>query len=85
MENKHNILVSLQWKTLVFQANTLANGKMFWGVKEHDIIKKISKEFWIDLEKKNIDMIDGHMKKIWKKDIYIKLGSSMAKITLIVE
>lgn len=85
IENKHKIIEMLNGKTLLFKAKTLDNGKMFWGIWEHDIIQKISKDFKIELEKKHIDMIDGHIKKIGKKDIYIKLGENMAKITIIVE
>ncbi len=85
IENKHKILETLNWKNLLFKAKTLENGKMFWWIWEHDIIQKISKEFKIELEKKHIDMIDGHIKKIGKKDIYIKLWDAMAKITIIVE
>ena len=59
---------------------------MFGWIWEHDIIEKIEKDFWVKLEKKHIDMWDGHIKKLGKKDIYIKLSSdSMAKITVIVE
>lgn len=85
IENKHKILETLNGQTLLFKAKTLENGKMFWWIWEHDIIQKISKEFKIELEKKHIDMVDGHIKKIGKKDIYIKLWDAMAKITIIVE
>lgn len=85
IENKHKILETLNGQTLLFKAKTLENGKMFWWIWEHDIIQKISKDFKIELEKKHIDMVDGHIKKIGKKDIYIKLWEAMAKITIIVE
>jgi large subunit ribosomal protein L9 len=86
IENRHKIIELLNGKTLVFKANTLQNGKMFWGIGEHDIIHRIALDFHIDLEKKHIDLMDGHIKKIGKKDIYIKLSSdSIAKITIIVE
>ncbi len=85
VENRHKIIEALNGKTLIFKAKTLENGKMFWGIKEQDILQKISKDFDIHLEKKHIDMIDGHIKKIWKKDIYIKLWEIMAKVMIIVE
>lgn len=86
VENRHKIVEALNWKELVFKANTDANWKMFGWIWEHDIIQKISKDFKINLEKKNIELMDGHIKKIGRKDIYIKLSSdSMAKITVIVE
>ena len=85
VENKHKVIETLNLKELTFQAKKMENWKMFWGIWEHDIIEKIDKDFWIKLEKKNIDMLDWHIKKVWKKDIYIKLWDSMAKITIIVE
>ena len=86
IENKHKIIETLNHKELRFKAKTLENGKMFWWVGEHDIIEKVEKDYWIKLEKKHIDMIDGHIKKIGKKDIFIKLSSdSIAKVTVIVE
>ena len=85
VENKHKIIETLNHKELSFQAKKLENWKMFWGIWEHEIIEKIQKDFWIKLEKKHIEMLDGHIKKIWKKDVYVKLWDSMAKITIIVE
>lgn len=86
VENRHKVVDSLNLKTITFKAKTWENGKMFGWIGEHDIIEKIEKEFWVKLEKKHIDMTDGHIKKLGKKDIYIKLSSdSMAKITVIVE
>lgn len=85
IENKHKIIEMLNGQTLLFKAKTLQNGKMFWWIWEHDVMQKILKDFKIELEKKHIDMVDGHIKKIGKKDIYIKLWETMAKITIIVE
>lgn len=86
VDNRHKVVDSLNLKTITFKARTWENGKMFGWIWEHDIIEKIEKDFWVKLEKKHIDMWDGHIKKLGKKDIYIKLSSdSMAKITVIVE
>lgn len=85
VENKHKIIETLNHKELSFQAKKLENWKMFWGIWEHEIIERIQKDFWVKLEKKHIEMLDGHIKKIWKKDVYVKLWDSMAKITIIVE
>lgn len=86
VENRHKIIEKLNWKTLIFKAKTLENGKMFGWVWEHDIIERIFKDFWVKLEKKNIDLMDWHIKKLWKKDVYIKLSSdSIAKLTVIIE
>jgi ribosomal protein L9 len=71
---------------LIFQANTSKTWKMFGWIGEHDIIDRINTDFGIKLEKKHIDMNEGHIKKIWKRDVFIKLSSdSIAKIIIIVE
>lgn len=86
VENRHKIIETLNLKQLHFKVKIAENWKMFGWIWEHDIIDKIFKDFKIKLEKKHIDMPDWHIKKIWKKDIFIKLSSdSMAKITIIVE
>jgi len=86
INNRNKIIELLNGKTLTFKAKTLDNWKMFGWIWEHEIIEKIKKNFNIKLEKKHIDMMDGHIKKLGKKDIYIKLSSdSIAKITIIVE
>jgi len=86
INNRNKIIELLNGKTLTFKAKTLDNWKMFGWIWEHEIIEKIEKNFNIKLEKKHIDMMDGHIKKLGKKDIYIKLSSdSIAKITIIVE
>ncbi|MBW7954213.1 50S ribosomal protein L9 [Candidatus Gracilibacteria bacterium] len=84
VENKHKILDVLNGKKLEFKAQTLENGKMFGGIKETDIIKQIKLEFNIELTKKNIYMPNGHIKKIGTSDVYVKLGESMAKISIII-
>jgi len=85
IQNKQQILDALSGQTLVFQAQTHANGKMFWGIGEHDILQKIAKELWISLEKKHIVMMDGHIKKVWTFDVYVKIGETMTKIFITVE
>lgn len=86
VENKHKIIELLNWKTLIFKAKTLDSWKMFGWIWKNEIMEKISKEFGVNLEKKHIQLLDWHIKKIWKKDVYIKLSpDSMAKLTIIVE
>ena len=87
IENKHKIISELNLKTLVFQIKSKENWKIFWSVWEKEVIDKVFKDFKIKLEKKHIDMWpDGHLKKIWSRDIFIKLTpESMAKLTIIIE
>ena len=87
VENKHRVVEELNLKKLVFKAKTQDTWKIFWSIWEKEIIDRIFKDFKIKLEKKHIDMWpDGHLKKLWSRDIYIKLSpESMAKITITVE
>lgn len=86
VENKNKIIELLNWKTLIFKAKTLDNWKMFGWIWEHEIIEKIFKEFKVKLEKKHIQLLDWHIKKLWEKYVYIKLSpDKIAKLTIIVE
>jgi len=85
VQNKQQILDALSGKTLIFQAQTHANGKMFGGIGEHDILQKIAKEHDITLEKKHIVMMDGHIKKTGTFDVYVKIGETMTKIFVTVQ
>ncbi|MDP5039135.1 MAG: 50S ribosomal protein L9 [Candidatus Gracilibacteria bacterium] len=86
-ENKFEIIEKLNQKTLIFPSKKQENGKIFGSVGEKEVIKKINDDFKVKLEKKHIDMgEDGHLKKVGKKDIFIKLSpKAMAKITIIIE
>lgn len=86
-ENKFEIIEKLNQKTLIFPSKKQENWKIFGSVWEKEVIKKINDDFKVKLEKKHIDMWeDGHLKKVWKKDIFIKLSpKAMAKITIIIE
>lgn len=86
LENRHNIVEKLTWKKIYFTLKTWANNKVYGWIWEKDIISEIKKKFKIELTKKHIDMPDGHIKKLWEKDIYIKVWKdAMAKITVVVE
>gem|GEM_PF-6465704 len=58
---------------------------MFGGIGEHDILQKIAKEHDIVLEKKNIVMMDGHIKKTGTFDVYVKIGETMTKMFITVQ
>lgn len=85
--NRYKIIEKLNWKIFIFKVKTWNNWKMFWSIWEKEIIQKINNDLKIKLEKKHIYFWpDGHIKKLWKRDLYIKLSSdSMAKITVITE
>ncbi|QFR39554.1 50S ribosomal protein L9 [Candidatus Gracilibacteria bacterium 28_42_T64] len=85
IENKHNLSEILNHKELAFALKTGANGKVFGGIGEKDIIGEIKKKFNIELTKKHIDLPAGHIKKIGESDVYINLGKdSMAKMKIIL-
>jgi len=86
LENRHHIAEDLTGKKLNFKLKTWAWNKVYGGIWEKDIISEIKKKFKIELSKKHIDMPDGHIKKLWEKDIYVKLWKdAMAKMTVVVE
>lgn len=85
IENRHDISEKLNWEKLNFSLKTWSNWKVYWGISEKDIIEFVKKKFKIELTKKHIDMPDGHIKKIWEHQIYIKLWKdAMSKIFIIV-
>jgi len=82
IENRYKIAEELNWKILDFKLKTGSNWKVFWGIWEKDVLKAIKSKFNIELTKKHIDLPDGHIKKLWESQIFIKLWKdSMAKMT----
>ncbi len=85
IEGRHNIVDQLNGKKLEFVLKTWDNGKVYWGIWEKDIIREIKKIFKIELSKKYIRLMDGHIKKLWEHQIFVKLGKdAMAKMFIIV-
>lgn len=86
IEWRHKIINMLNWAEFVFKMNTRWEWKVYWSVSEKDIIEAIDKKFSIKLQKSHIDMVDGHLKKVWSKFVYVKLWEdSIAKITIKAE
>lgn len=85
IENRHNISEELNWKTLQFYLKTGSNSKVYGWIWEKDIIDSIKKKFKIDLTKKHVDLPDGHVKKLWEHQIFIKLWKdAIAKLNVTV-
>jgi len=85
IEWRHNISDKLNGQKLEFVLKTWANHKVYGGIWEKDIIWEIKRKFKIELSKKHIDMPDGHIKKLWENQIFIKLGKdAMAKMFIII-
>ncbi len=85
IENRHNLVEQLNNKKLNFTLKTWANHKVYWGIWEKDIISEIKKKFKIELSKKHIEMPDGHIKKLWENQIFIKLWKdAMAKMFVVI-
>jgi ribosomal protein L9 len=65
---------------------TGANHKVYWWIWEKDIIAEIKKKYKIELSKKHIEMPDGHIKKLWENQIFIKFGKdAMAKVFIVIK
>ena len=81
--NRHKIAEMLHTKEIILEAKWSWD-KIFGCVQELDIVEKISKDFNIKLEKKNIVLPEWHhLKKAWKYDIKLNLGSDVfARIVL---
>jgi len=85
IENRHSISEVLNNKSLTFTLRTWANHKVYWWIWEKDIISEIKKHFKVELTKKHIDMPNGHLKKLWDNQIFIKLWKdSMAKMNITI-
>lgn len=85
IEDRHRISGELNGQKLEFTLKTWTNNKVFGGIWEKDIIREIKRKFKIELSKKHINMPDGHIKKLWENQIYIKLGKdAMAKIFILI-
>ena len=86
IENRHDIAEKLNLKSLEFSLKTWSNWKVYGWIWEKDIIREIKKNFSIDLAKKHINLENGHIKKVWEENVYIKLWKdAIAKITVIVK
>ena len=75
--NRHKIAELLHTKEIIFEAKWSWE-KIFGWIQELDIAEKIFKDYKIKLEKKNIILPDWHhLKKVWKYDIKLSLGSDV--------
>jgi len=85
VEHRHELFDLLNWKEFNFSLQKTESWKAFWSIAEKDIIPQLKKAFKIDFTKSEIEMPDWHIKKNWKYDIFVKLGSGeMAKIIIVV-
>lgn len=86
IENRHNLSEILNHVKLEFTLKTWANHKVYGWIWEKDIITEIKKKYKIELSKKHIEMPDGHIKKLWENQIFIKFGKdAMAKVFIIIK
>jgi len=87
IEKRHEIAEKLNWQVFEFTFKTTGSGKIFWSVWEKDILQKIKSKFKIELAKKYIDMgPDGHLKKVWERQVFIKLWKDVhCKLTVVAK
>ncbi len=85
IENRYKIAEKLNNKKLNFKLKTTWWNKVFGWIWEKDIIIEVKRLFKLDITKKNIEMSNWHLKKLWEHQIFIKLGKdAMAKIFVII-
>lgn len=70
MESRHEIAAKLHTQVIEFELAG-SGDKIFGGVGEKDIIERIKKAYGIELEKKNISLDDGHLKKVGDHNLRI--------------
>ncbi len=86
VEHRHEIFDLLNWKKLEFFLQKDASGKTFWSIWEKEIIEWLKKAYKLDFTKSEIVMQNGHIKKIWISDVFVKLWAwEMAKIVVVVK
>jgi len=82
VEHRHTIWETLNWKNFNISLNKDSSGKIFWSITEKEIIELLKKEEKLTFTKSEIVM-DWHIKKLGKYNIFIKLWSwEMAKIII---
>ncbi len=85
IENRHEIVEKLNGNKLEFQLKTWANDKVYGWIWEKDILTALKKKYKVELTKKHVELMDGHLKKLWSHDIYIKVWKdAMAKMQVII-
>lgn len=81
--NRHEIWEKLNWKTFNLSLNKDTSGKTFWSITEKEIIDLLKKEAKLTFTKSEIVM-NWHIKKLGKHDVFIKLWAwEMVKIIII--
>lgn len=83
IENRHKIAQQLNGQKFEFQVRTGVGEKVYGGIGEKDIIRKIKAKFKIELGKKHISLNDGHIKKLGETQVFVKLGKD-AKAKLFI-
>ena len=83
--NRHEIVEKLNGQTLEFALKTWAWEKVYGWVWEKDILLQLKKKYKVELTKKHIELMDGHLKKLWEHDVYVKVWKdAMAKMKVLV-
>jgi len=87
IEKRHEIAEKLNNQKFDFIFKATGSWKIFGSVWEKDILKKIKSKYKIELAKKHIDMWpDGHLKKVWERQVFIKLWKDVhCKIIVIAK
>ncbi len=76
--NRNELFDKLNGKELEFILEKSNTGKTYGSIWEKDIIDRLKKDFTLNLTKWDIDLPGGHLKKIGKHDVFLKLGGGVS-------
>lgn len=82
-ENRNDIYDKLNGHEFTFVLPKTETGKSYGGVGEKDIIEKIETNLHIKFAKSDIAMPDGHIKKIGKHQVFVKVWWGLSAKVLI--
>lgn len=72
-ENRNEIYEKLNATELTFVLEKTDTGKSYGSVGEKDIIEKLEKDYRLTFAKADIVMPEGHLRKIGKHQIFVKV------------
>ena len=83
LSNRHEIFELLNGKEIPFSLRH-EDGKIFWSIWEKDVRDYLEKEYKLSVAKSDIEFPNGHIKKVGKHDVFIKIWGGIIVKMLIV-
>lgn len=83
LEQAYEIQKLLEWQKIDFTLKG-KNGKIFWGINEHDVITRIAQKWKIDFEKQDVRLPNkSHIKTVGSHLVYLHITrDTIAKILI---